>query len=165
VARVFTAELSTKRVRDWYTATFLRVATIVSRTEPQTGDLVSIGDGWFYFHRDQFASYLVHGYVARDPNGQVVAGIRAPGKFREFAKRHRRRGIEPERIEFVARFQRPRGRIPRASVAADQRITVRVTRLERRRWEIAAAGRTLGDWIRDACNSAARRRNGLPESR
>jgi hypothetical protein len=34
-----------------------------------------------------------------------------------------------------------------------ERITIRLTKAERRRWKAAARQRSLGDWIRDACNS------------
>jgi hypothetical protein len=49
-----------------------------------------------------------------------------------------------------------RGPKPRSTTNADQRVTVRVTKAERRAWLQAAGDQPLADWVRDLCNRAAR---------
>lgn len=47
-----------------------------------------------------------------------------------------------------------RGRAPRAGVAAERRITIRLTPAEADLWAQMAGGRPLADWIRSRCNAS-----------
>lgn len=52
---------------------------------------------------------------------------------------------------------RPVGRPPRAAKASLERITIRATKTERRRWERLAGKLSLSEWMRALANEAAER--------
>jgi hypothetical protein len=51
----------------------------------------------------------------------------------------------------------PMGRPPRAGVAAERRVTIRLTEEEHALWTERAGDKPLGQWLREIANRAARR--------
>jgi len=147
----YDGELTRRKERDWFLGTTLRVVEIRSRRTPQMGDIVKVGDSVFYLYEEGFASYLVSEVAAVTATNRVVATVTPPASFSKFVRKMRRRQLIPTQFAFIAEHLRPRGRQPRASIAATARVTLRLTGRERQTWQRAAGPRPLSDWIRESC--------------
>jgi hypothetical protein len=152
--RAFRGQLTGKKLRDVFHGVTLPKVLIRDHRKPENYDLVSIADGWLYFYGDTGGEYLTDQVIAFDGHGHELGRVTAPSSPSSLNKGSKRNvTVAPSVPIFVVERVRPRGRRPRAEAAATERITIRLTKAERQRWRMAARERSLGDWIRDVCNS------------
>lgn len=152
--RAFRGQLTGNKLRDVFHGVTLPRVLIRDHRSPENYDVVSIADGLLYFYRDTGGEYLTDQVIAFDGRGHEFGRATAPSSPRSLIAGSKRTAtLVPSVPIFAVERVRPRGRRPRAEAAAMERITIRLTKAERRRWKAAARQRSLGDWIRDACNS------------
>lgn len=105
--------------------------------------------------RGESSLLLVGTFIAMDGRGKEIGRIYPPSDLRTFEAELKK--LRPTIIdgfpEFALDYVRLRGRAPRAGVAAMSRVTIRLTETERQRWEKAAGGMPLADWIRMVCDT------------
>jgi hypothetical protein len=151
--RAFRGQLTGKKLRDAFHGVTLPKVLIRDHRKPENYDVVSIADGLLYFYRDTGGEYLTDQVIAFDGRGHELGRVTAPSSPRSLDEGSKRNvTVVPSVPIFVVERVRPLGRHPRAETAALERVTIRLTKTERQRWKVAARERSLGDWIRDACN-------------
>lgn len=151
--RTFRGELTRKKVRDVFHGVTLPKVLIRDHREPENYDVVSIADGVLYFYRDAGGEYLTDQLIAFDGRGHEIGRVTAPSNsWSLIEERKQNVTVAPSVPIFAVERVRPRGRHPRAEAAAMERITIRLTKAERQRWNLASRDRSLGEWIREVCN-------------